>query len=114
MSEDDDKPDNVIPLHPERPPLDVQRAKPMGCYHRQVVVYEENREVRCQSCNALLDPFDVIMEYAERERRFHFASEYRKKKQRQLEERIESLKREERNTKARLKRAREKLHGGRA
>lgn len=111
MSETDEKPDNVIPLHPERPPLDVKRSKPTGCYHRQVLVHEEPREVRCQSCNALLDPFDVIMEYAERERRFHFASEYRQKKQRELEQRIEALKREERNTKARLNRARSKLRG---
>jgi hypothetical protein len=50
--------------------LDTSRKKPKekaarapaGCEHKNVVVYERYRTVRCALCRALLDPFDVLLD----------------------------------------------------
>ena len=50
--------------------LDTSRKKPReqadrtaaGCEHKNVVVYERYRTVRCAFCRSLLDPFDVLLD----------------------------------------------------
>ena len=50
--------------------LDTSRKKasekadqtPAGCEHKNVVVYERYRTVRCALCRTLLDPFDVLLD----------------------------------------------------
>ena len=50
--------------------LDTSRKKPRekearpsaGCEHKNVVIYERYRTVRCALCRSLLDPFDVLLD----------------------------------------------------
>lgn len=68
------------------------------CQHRQMVVDESKRTIECQSCGAVLDPFDVHMQYARRERSWRYWDRERK----QAEARVEELKAEEKRIKARM------------
>jgi hypothetical protein len=109
MTDDEEPPDNVVPLNPDRdrPPLDVRNpAGGRPCRHSRVYVDEHRRAVECQDCEAPLDPLWVLTQYAYRERRFHFALQTLRQKKRELQKEIEELKREERNAKQRLRRAR--------
>ena len=45
----------------KKPREEAARA-PAGCDHRNVVVYERYRTVRCAFCRSLLDPFDVLLD----------------------------------------------------
>lgn len=40
------------------------------CRHCNFEIFPQTREVRCKDCGEIVDPFDVIMQYAEEERRF--------------------------------------------
>ena len=50
--------------------LDTSRKRPKekeaggrdGCEHKNVVVYQMFRTVRCAYCGTLLDPFDVLLD----------------------------------------------------
>ena len=40
------------------------RQKPVQCRHRHVEVDPANREVTCQDCGKVVDPFDVLVGFA--------------------------------------------------
>lgn len=89
----------------------VERAPPANqteigpgyrfCRHGQVQLAMEGRAVSCVTCGKTLDAFDVLLEYAQREREWR----YFEKQISEAHERLEKLKSEERKTKARLKHA---------
>ena len=43
-------------------PSEKANQTPAGCEHKNVVVYERYRTVRCALCRSLLDPFDVLLD----------------------------------------------------
>ena len=43
-------------------PKDKTARTPTDCEHKNIVVYERHRTVRCQFCRNLLDPFDVLVD----------------------------------------------------
>lgn len=71
------------------------------CRHAQTEVDEGVRAVTCKSCGAVLDPFDVLLAYARRERSWH----YWDAETRVAQKRVGELKAEERKIKARTKAA---------
>lgn len=40
------------------------------CGHGNIRLYVDTRKVRCKSCGEEIDPFDALLEYADKERRF--------------------------------------------
>ncbi len=68
------------------------------CSHRAVSVDETSRTVECSTCDAILDPFSVVLQFAKHERDFAW-DQSSKRKQREL---IEELKKEERRIKQRI------------
>lgn len=79
--------------------LTVRRSR--YCSHWHVWVDENARTVQCQDCEAMLDAFTVLLGYAHKER--HFA--YSRDELRKLGDKVDALTREERNIKARIRRA---------
>ncbi|MEY4548965.1 MAG: hypothetical protein RL685_5160 [Pseudomonadota bacterium] len=71
------------------------------CRHDQTEVDGEDRSVSCRSCGATLDAFDVLLQYARRERNWHYWDQ----ETRELEAKVQALKEEERKVKARTKSA---------
>ncbi len=53
----------IIRLDDARP---AARMPASGCAHKRVKVYRADRTVRCEICNALLDPFDVLVDLVQR------------------------------------------------
>lgn len=74
------------------------------CRHMSVLINETRRTIECARCEAQLDPFSVLVEYARHERTFSWAE----KNLLDIRRRVEELKKEERRVKARVKRATEK------
>lgn len=70
--------------------LDTTRKKPTAeirgnlasCEHKNVVVHEKFKAVRCAVCGALLDPFSVLVDYLKR----HVTAEREKAEETLLEE----------------------------
>lgn len=113
MSIDDDSngSEKVVQLRPDLPPLDaVERSAAPDCKHRQVIVDEQRHLVSCRTCGLDLDPLFVLLQYAKEERRFHYASEWRRREQAELNTSIDKLKAEESRIKARLRNARRGLN----
>lgn len=48
----------------------IARNRQKWCSHRRFALDAEAREVRCQGCGKLLDPFEILFEYATEERSF--------------------------------------------
>ncbi len=95
----DPAPAPVIHLDPGKQ-SEIRREGPY-CRHRQYVLDEGRRSLECGSCGAPLDPYEVLLDYAQSERRWvHFETEARR-----AEARLDELKAEERKVKARTKSA---------
>lgn len=71
------------------------------CKHSHMLVDAAKRTLECKNCKAVLDPFEVHLQYAHRERTWRGWDQER----RAAEKRIEELKAEERKIKARTKAA---------
>jgi hypothetical protein len=97
--------DNVIKLH-KRPRLDIKKyGEEKFCQHNYIEVGQYSREVRCQTCHAALDPTDVIIQFANKERSF----EHTREAAQQLGDRVTLLKKQEKNIKARIRNAEKRL-----
>lgn len=71
------------------------------CRHKQTIVDETGRTVECGTCGAPLDAFQVLLEYARKERHWrHWEAEVNR-----CHNELEKLKQEERRVKARTKNA---------
>jgi hypothetical protein len=55
----------VIKLDPEKQEeYSIKRTNKHVCFHKQIEVDVEEREVRCVKCNTVIDPFDFIHDLA--------------------------------------------------
>jgi len=98
--------DNII--RPDFDTLHLQvRRQPdtLYCRHGQVLLDDVARKVYCASCNAELDPFTVLLRIARDEMKL----QYERREIAKLQHKLTALKNDERNTKARLQRARRRL-----
>lgn len=78
---------------------EVRQERPFHCSHHSYVVAPQDRTVRCGACGAQLEAFDVLLQYANKERRWrHWEAETFRK-----HEELAQLRAEERKAKARLK-----------
>jgi hypothetical protein len=56
---------DVIKLDPEKQAeFGLQRVNVVHCYHKFIEVDVQERLVRCQKCNTVVDPFDFIYRLA--------------------------------------------------
>ena len=75
------------------------------CNHSRVRVCQKTRMLKCQQCNAVIDPFDFMWEWANRDRRLEMDIKFLMKSIEKLRVELKELKRQERNIKARIRRA---------
>jgi len=80
------------------------KRKPHNCNHYHVSLLEETRTVECEDCKRQIDAFDFLWDWAVRRFQFHRTEDILKQQCKQLGEKLDNLKREERNIKSRLKR----------
>lgn len=101
MTEEPKHGEVITPVFGEPGLLPKERSYENRCRHRRLSIDQEHRLVECKECGAEVDPFDVLWDYAVNERQLYNVEKRRK----ELYEELNRLKREERNTKARLRRA---------
>jgi len=76
-----------------------------GCKHLRVILDPDLRQIECRDCKKVLDPIEVLLQYAMKERQLH----YRRETVRDLDCRIEKLSAEEKRIKSRIRYAKEKV-----
>jgi len=88
---------------------DTQPPEAKYCPHDNILVSEFERSIKCRLCGAQLDPFGYLLSLAKKETRLDFQLRTLRSEidRRRLE--VENLKREETNTRARIKNAKFRL-----
>ena len=104
---DDEQPDNVVRIEfgAGAPQTKIEGSLAHNCEHGSVLIDRKDRKVQCRHCSATVDPFEYIMSYAEKERRFRdWDSEARRvrdglsklrEEESDLKRRVQALKRTE-------------------
>jgi len=105
-------PEPATPEPPKEPLADVvsiaittESVRGEWCRHHSQLYCEEQRTIQCKDCGAMLDPFAAYLLIAQQYGRLATSVSYKKGEEKELEARIEELKRVERNTKARIRKA---------
>ena len=94
---------NLIQFELSKIPARPSRTKDF-CRHLYVVVCEKTRMLECDKCGQVIDPFDYMWEWANCDRNLAGQRDIMKKEIKRLNADLAELKKDERNTKARLKR----------
>ena len=84
------------------PPIIIKETR--LCLHKAIIVHEADRIITCSACNAVLDPFNYLLEWAKGDRRIEMWRQHAEKELKEFREKLANLKRDEKNTRARLKR----------
>lgn len=98
MADDDDK---IVRPSFGDPPMVIDHREPI-CLHKYILVRRRARTVWCRSCRQEIDPFDVVLDMAAE----WSTATWREREAQELAQRVEQLKTEEANTKARIRNAR--------
>lgn len=72
-----------------------------GGRHPVVMLNEESRTARCKVCGAVLDPYEILLEYANSERRFAYQLEHRREEARDLRKEVDDLRAAKKNLRRR-------------
>ena len=98
MSDDD----NIHYLGPPRTPTTgVKDHSYRDCKHLHIITDRKRRTIQCEDCKEVLDPFDVVYEYAGGERMYH----HWRAEETRVRRRLYQLKEEEKRVKARTRNA---------
>lgn len=97
----------IIKFDPSKIPLTPKHGG--YCRHYQLYVVEKYRHLECRKCGAIIDPFDFLFSWACEDYHLDANRKHLKKECRRLSDGLKELKRQERNIKARIKRAGHRL-----
>jgi len=85
-------------------PFELTRRRGKHCLHRATEVCGEERIVTCKTCGATLDPIEVLVMMAGYRERLMFENKHARDQRDRVRAELEELKRDVRNTKARIRR----------
>lgn len=100
----------IIKFDPEYIPLTPKQGG-RYCRHPALYVVQESRHLECQLCGTIVDPFDFLFRWACRDYHLEITRKRLERQCRALTVELEDLKRQERNIKARIKRAKSSVGG---
>lgn len=105
--------DNVIPIgKAHQPAFKVTGAPALKCTHGSYNVDVKRRVVTCSRCSCELDPFAVVLKIGERWKRIDENIRRCQADRDEAQERLDELRKQEANAKARLRRLEAKLARG--
>ena len=93
----------VIQFDKKRLPINIRKDTSF-CRHMHVVVCEKTRMLECEKCQTMLDPFDYLWQWANKDRNLSWTRDALEKDIESLSTELKEMKRDERNTRSRLKR----------
>jgi len=92
----------IINFNPDSKPTMRLRPPKRPCYHnKHIIVSEHARTVECEECEAVIDPFEFLMDWAKGNSRWEHDLKRLKDECKRIGKRIATLKRLERNAKNR-------------
>ena len=100
-----DEEDNIVSIDFGRQVSFERRYEPRFCRHRAKWIDQASRKVGCSNCGEELDPFNELVSISSEWATYKRAGEEYKKDCLAVQERLVDLQRQERNAKARLKKA---------
>lgn len=103
--------DNVIQLDTTRVPAFECKPRKRGCYHQYFILDNEKREVTCRKCGVVVDAFDALVTVSLDWTQYVSNQKMCREESDKAAARLEELKRQERNARARLKRLEQKGGG---
>lgn len=80
------------------------KRMPSYCRHPQVLVCEKTRMLECEKCGKVVDPYDYLWDWAIQEKNVEWEVTHLKAEIKRLTQELAALKKDERNTRSRLKR----------
>lgn len=95
---------DIIKLNTDKgsePPVRIKQAR--SCRHLSILVNETDRIITCDHCGATIDPFDYLLEWGKGDRNVGIWRKRITARIKIMDKKLADLKREERNTRARLK-----------
>ena len=100
MTEDNNQ-NNIIAPDFDAPRMDIRRRSPFdeGCKHIRIIVDANLRTVECRDCGYKLDPVEILLQIASKERRLY----WKKSTIRELQEKIKELRKEEMRVRSRVR-----------
>lgn len=108
-----DEPDNVVPIGKAREPaLTVRGGPERPCGHGKYMVHEKSRVITCKRCKCELDPFTVIRLIADDWKVLDDDIRRLQAEKSWAQKRLDELRKQEANAKARLRRIEAKLARG--
>jgi hypothetical protein len=78
------------------------------CWRSGVVLDETTRAVTCKGCKATRDAFDVLLEYAKRDRNFMWTQKHLRDEEKRLRAEVETLRKERTACRAAIRRSKKK------
>lgn len=88
---------------------EIKEPNSAWCTHRRITINKDEREIRCTSCEALIDPFDWALRWVDDRGREMTDLRAMRAERADLRKSLEALKKEEKNTKSRLVNAKKRL-----
>lgn len=82
-----------------------EKADRPFCHHPTVSVNEKDRQIRCRTCGAAVDPFDWMLSVAKKETQLADNVKALPLEEKERRQNVEKLIQIERNAKARIRRA---------
>jgi hypothetical protein len=110
-----DEDDNVISVDfgDKKPKPSLEIVKRAGfCNHGSLLLHGNTRTVECKRCGAFIDPFDALMSEAHRHTNHWYHGERLEREVAARAEELEKVKRQLKNAKAALARAKRRLEHG--
>ena len=108
--------DNVVNLRGNKQseddhenPLKLVEHNSIFCTHGSVRIDGHSRSIACVKCGANIDPFDFLEKSAKTIERAWASYKYAKKAEEEVNERIELLKKQEKNLRAQVQRLQGKV-----
>ena len=89
--------------------LSPKRSTSYGCAHGSIVVHEHTRSLECGGCGKIMDAFDYMYKWANKQQNIVWRNQTLDSQIRDKEKRLSDLHRQETNIKARIRTAKNKL-----
>lgn len=96
----------IIKLNTHKLPILVKEkeSKKQTCGHHQILLDQGRRMIECSKCGQVIDPFEYLLDWAYGDRNLNYIRSRIREEIKEIHPILEELKKDERNTRARIKR----------
>jgi len=93
----------------ERTTLTPVKSEVYRCPHTKILLIEHKRVIECEQCEKIIEPFDYLWDWANKQQRIKWRIDSAKSEAQNLEEKVIELTKQKRNLQAQVNRLNKKL-----